>query len=460
MSKDCNPSLFRLRSDRLVALQLKAEAFLFGNSLASSFVRGASWSLAGTILARGLTFVATIIAARTLGNTTYGELGMIQSTLLLCGAFAGNGVGVSLTRQVAELRNRDLVRVSKNIAAGLQLATVLGGALGLALLSLSDWIGAWVLGAPHLVQGLRYGAILLVLTVIGGAQLGALYGLQEFRAVAMIQVLRASCVAAGLVAGSLYGLIEAVIGLIVGESVSVMFSAVVLHRVMDRSYVSIAYGKVDWLEFRHLWSFALPVLLSGIVMQPAVWFGNVTLVNQPMGYAKLGIFMAAEKWRELILFVPASLSQTVLSLLSNLHGTSDKKSYKKLFRLNLLIHLGLVIVPALGLTLVSQHAMSLFGAEFQQGWLTLSILATSAIPVVLNNVLGQVLQSGGSIWRRFSLDLLLAGIYALLVVSLIPLWQENGMALASLLAFSMTTAPLFVIVRGMIGNRVLAKKDM
>jgi O-antigen/teichoic acid export membrane protein len=104
--------------------------------------------------------------------------------------------------------------------------------------------------------------------------------------------------------------------------------------------------------------------------------------------------------------------------------------------------------------------MSLFGAEFQQGWLTLSILATSAIPVVLNNVLGQVLQSGGSIWRRFSLDLLLAGIYALLVVSLIPLWQENGMALASLLAFSMTTAPLFVIVRGMIGNRVLAKKDM
>ena len=75
MSKDCNPSLFRLSSDRLVELQLKAEAFLFGNSLASSFVRGASWSLAGAILGRGLTFVATIIAARTLGNTTYGELG-------------------------------------------------------------------------------------------------------------------------------------------------------------------------------------------------------------------------------------------------------------------------------------------------------------------------------------------------------------------------------------------------
>lgn len=182
-------------------------------------------------------------------------------------------------------------------------------------------------------------------------------------------------------------------------------------------------------------------------MHSAFWFSNLTLANQPDGYSRLGIFVAAEKWRELVLFVPASISQAVLAMLSNLHGTQNAKSYADIFRLNILVHIIAIMVPAIGLAFFSRFAMAAFGAEFVEGWVILSILALSAIPIVLNNVLGQVLQSAGSIWHRFFLDVLLATLYMTLAVVLIPRWFENGLAITSLLAFAVTAIVLHLRVR-------------
>ena len=47
------------------------------------------WTFAGTVISRGLMFVATVAVARILGKTAYGELGMIQSTVGMFSVFAG-----------------------------------------------------------------------------------------------------------------------------------------------------------------------------------------------------------------------------------------------------------------------------------------------------------------------------------------------------------------------------------
>lgn len=428
----------------LLHLRSKIERFLHGDSFISQFVRGVSWSLVGAVVSRGLTLGATILAARMLGITSYGELGMIQATVLV---FAASGLSVSLTKQVAELRNVDLARTEKQIGAGLSIATLFGIASGIFLFVLSDTIASRALHAPDLAQGIRIGAVLTTLTVIGGAQIGILIGLQEFRAVALLQAVRSASIGIGLIVGSFFGTTGALVGLSGGEAISVLISTVMLYRISNLHSISTLYGPFDWIEARQLCSFALPVFLSGMVMQPAVWFSNLFLASQPAGYSRLGIFVAAEKWRELALFVPGSISQAVLALLSNLHGTQNTKSYADIFRLNILVHIIVILVTAIGLAFFSRLAMAAFGTEFVEGWGTLSILALSAIPIVLNNVLGQVLQSAGLVWHRFFLDVLLATLYTTLAVVLIPRWFENGLAIASLLAFAVTATVLYLRVR-------------
>ena len=177
----------------------------------------------------------------------------------------------------------------------------------------------------------------------------------------------------------------------------------------------------------------------------AMWFANLVLVAQPDGYASLGVFNAAERWRQLLLFLPASLSPVLLTMLSNLYGRNDPDAYRRLFGLNLAVSVGVVVVPSIAIARYAGPAMGLFGDEYRDGGSTLIILSASAVAVVLNNLLGQVLVSRGAVLGRFVLDVLLAAVLALASWQLIPMYREQGMALGSLIAFGVNAAALTAV---------------
>ena len=206
---------------------------------------------------------------------------------------------------------------------------------------------------------------------------------------------------------------------------------------------------VTWRDRRAAWSELLPMcrfgglsLLGSICTMSAMWFANLVLVAQPGGYAALGVFNAAERWRQLLLFLPASFSPVILTTLSNLHGRKDPDAYRRLFGLNLAVSVAVVVVPSIGIMLCAGPAMGLFGDEYRGGWMTLVILSASSVVVVLNNLLGQILVSRGAVMGRFVLDVLLAAVLALASWQLIPIYREQGMALGSLIAFAVTAAAL------------------
>ena len=86
--------------------------------------------------------------------------------------------------------------------------------------------------------------------------------------------------------------------------------------------------------------------------------------------------------------------------------------------------------------------MGLFGDGYRDGRMTLVILSASSVPSVLNNLLGQILVSKGAIMGRFVLDVLLAAVLAISSWQLIPIYRDRGMALGSLIAFTVTAAAL------------------
>lgn len=423
-----------------------------GESVAVRFAIGALWALIGAVVSRGLTLASSVLAGRLLGTTGFGEIGMIQSTQGLFGVVAGAGLGLAATKFVAEYRSIDPARTGRSVTLATTIALVLGALMAIALLALSGMIASGVLNASHLTRELQVASGLVLFGTLNGVQTGALVGLGDFRALAVLNTIRGICLCVFLIAGiELGGVLGGVIGLVLTEAIAVLANHVALRRLLPEAVVWPDRGAA-WSELMTMCRFSGLSLLGSICTMSAMWFANVVLVAQPGGYASLGVFNAAERWRQLLLFLPASFSPVILSTLSNLHG-SDRDTYRRLFGLNLALSLAVVAVPSIGIILWASPAMGLFGPEYRAGGMTLVILAISSVAVVLNNLLGQILVSQGAIMGRFLLDCLLAAVLALASWQLIPIYRDQGMALGSLIAFAVTAAVLVATTIHFMGAR-------
>ena len=74
----------------------------------------------------------------------------------------------------------------------------------------------------------------------------------------------------------------------------------------------------------------------------------------PGGYGELGIFNAANQWRNLVLFVPASLAQVVLPILANLQALGNQRRYVLARWLNAAVNVSAGIAVAVPVALISR----------------------------------------------------------------------------------------------------------
>src|SRR6266849_2194613 len=119
--------------------------------------RGAFWTLVGAAAARVLRIPISVLLARLMGPTNYGELGIASTSIDLFGLLAGLGLGMTATKYVAELRTKDPARAGRIIAISTVVAGVGGSAFAIALFIFAPWLAAHTLAAPQLTVPLRIG---------------------------------------------------------------------------------------------------------------------------------------------------------------------------------------------------------------------------------------------------------------------------------------------------------------
>src|SRR5690606_26190386 len=109
------------------------------------------------------------IVARILGQTQFGEFGLVQSTVGVAGLMAGVGLGSTATRFVAQHVNTDRARAGRVIA--LVRAASFGTVLlaGTALIAASGSI-AREMEAPHLQSALACSSMLMAVAAFRGIQ--------------------------------------------------------------------------------------------------------------------------------------------------------------------------------------------------------------------------------------------------------------------------------------------------
>ncbi len=385
--------------------------------LGARLASGMFWSVAGAVVSRGIALVVAIITARLLAPKIFGELGMVQSTMLMFGCFATLAMGLTATKFVAELRVKDPQRAGRIIGMSSAIAWISGSAAALLVVALAPWLSARTLAAPELTLAVQLGALCLVLTVVSETQLGALNGFEAFKRKSIIQGVVALILLPTTVAGVYWAGLK---GALAAQALSLGVLVFLNARAIDQEARAIGVG-TSWKgalqEIKVLWKFSIPTMLGGALYIPVVWIGNAIIVNTANGYFEMGIFSAAERWRTAIMFLPAQLGGVALPMLSSLATREGSSNYNRVLWLNLKAGLVAAGVLAIPIGILSPWIMAAYGQHFARGEWVLVVVCISSVVGSADWIIGQAMFSKGYVWLKFYANLLWAIVFLTIVWS-------------------------------------------
>ena len=420
--------------------------------MASRLARGVFWSGVGAVVSRLLALGTAIVTAQVLGKVAFGELGMIQSTVQMFATFATFGVGLAATRYVAEFRTADPERAGRVIAMSYLLALLSGSVVGLVMVFGSTLVAEQFLAAPHLAGIVVLSSLALLVQVLDQVQIGTLSGLEAFRRRSTLQAY------GGIVAFPIsllgvyfFGLIGAVGALVVAGVVLVALNAWGIRKEAAEAAIPIRWRGIG-SEIGLVWRFNLPAVFSGVVYVPAMWLANLLIVNGPGGYAQMGLFSAADRWRTAIGFLPALLGGVALPMLSSVSETSDAPRFRRLLRVNVAVCCGMSLAVAVPIAALAPWIMRSYGSGFAEGTWVLVILCATSVMHAAYWIMGQSLISKGSMWTIFRMNL----GWAVLLLGTAWYLRADG---ARGLAFAYLVADTFRLLAGVFLCRGLLAGD-
>ena len=425
----------------------KHQEFAAADSLRARFAVGAFWSVFGAVISRGFLLAASVVCAWSLGKEGFGALGMIQSTAGMFGVFAGLGLGITATKYVSEFRRQDPTKAGRILALSAFAAFIWGSVITGLLILLAPFLAEHVLAAPQLAKPLAIGSGLVFFGAINGAQTGALAGFEAFQTIARVNmyagVVSFPLIVLGVSRGGLKG---AIWGSVAALFINWALNNRALRRECAKANISYQFaGCRPELDILH--HFSLPAFLGSILVVSAIWLCNALLARHPQGYAELGLYAAADKWRVAIVFVPTYVFAMVVPVLSNLHGESDGAGFRTVFRATLQLNASLALLAALVIAAFAAPIMAVYGNSFRGGQTVLIVLALSAIAEVLNAILGQPLIAARQMWWRFGFDVLLFAVLVGLAWVLIPKWGALGLAASYGVAYACASLAIFVFLQ-------------
>lgn len=397
----------------------------------SAYFTNAAWATIGAGAGQGLQFLGSVIAARLLGPRHFGELGIIQTMLNTLLTAATLGLGVTATTHVARWRGRENRRVAGVIAFSTLVATASGGLSGAGVFLAADKIAAGWLGAPHLAQDIRVAAVLLFFVVVNGSQTGIIAGFEAFKSLAAGNSLRGVAACIGIALGAYFGGVR---GALLGSLAAAVLGYVIFNRIIRAQCKAAGIRPTIGSalpEAAALLGFALPVLLSGLTMAPAIWIANSFLATKT-DYRQLGLFQVAMHWQIIILFISGCVSGVALPRLAQV-AAADKQQFSRLVRLNYLLMVGSAGACAMFVIAGAKLICRLYGSQYDGATSVLIVLAISSVIASANYVPGNVVWAIGAVRVGAVLNLVPATVLVLSSWYLSPIGAQ-GLAAAYLIS--------------------------
>lgn len=416
------------------------------SSVTGRFSRGVAWSIIGVGFSQVIGLAAVIISARILGKNQFGEFSIIQSTIGIYGVFAGMWLGIGATKFVAEFKTTFPERAGRIIGLSFIIAIVSSIAVSIIIMGLAPYLAKHVLNAPHLSTELSVVAGIIVLNVLDGVQVGVLSGFEAFKALARTSIIR-SIIAFPITVISiwLWGLSGAILSLAVIGTLNLWINHIALRHECNKYGVTISYKGTN-SELRTFLNYSTPALFGSLLGAPVFWVANALLVNQPNGYAEMGIYAIANQWKTAVMFLPRRFISVALPMMSEDYKKTNSL-YNDVFALTHDLSI-LIVIPLITFLVFTSHwIIKLYGEDFSDARVVLigALFATGIS--ALGSGVGPAIQASGRMWFGLFTNVVWSCIFLLFV------WLFVHYLGAKALVFGMALSYAVMVLYSIVGMR-------
>lgn len=412
------------------------------NSLGSVLIKGSAGAFLVNVISAAIAFGVQILLARLLGANIYGDYTYVISWILLLTLLGKLGIDTASLRYVSEY----YVQGRWELLAGFLKRTsqiVLIVSIGIAFLVSVIIFTFWDYFGDNLGHLFILSALLLPLNSlveVGGSYLrGLKYVITAIAPRAILHPL--------LLAMGVFGVFW-VIGIEPSASMTIVINIVVtvitliiifyyLFKGLPTSVLTVKpnYLTKEWLNV------SLPLfLISGLHL--LLIRTDVLMIGAFIGTTDAGVYSAVSRITELVLFGQNSILFVFAPMISEMYAKRDKI---ELQRMVLLATGGIVVISlpvGIGLILLGEFILALFGPAFVIGYSTLVVLIFGQLTIAFVGTSGWLLSMTGH--QRENAFVIGVGLILniLLNAILIPFWGIFGAAIAT--TVSTVTSNMFL----------------
>lgn len=309
-------------------------------------------------------FVATLYIAREFGGAVLGTYALFVAVLAWLQTGIGAGVDQAVTKRVSELSGG-----GRDVGAAVLIEMIGFGVIALLILAARPAVDAFLgfNGAGLLVLAL---AAVLAFSLIRST----LHGQHRVHIAALLRPLdrivrsaiQIAVVLLGVLGGGLVGLVW---GYVAGAAVAALVGVVLLSL---RPRWPTRENVLSILDFtRYAW-------LSG-VEQRAFSAMDTVILGVFVSSTLIGYYEIAWNLASILAIFGTSISQTLFPTISELDSDAAEESIGELITTGL-AYSGLFLVPGLvGVLVVGEHVLAIYGGEFQRAWIVLTVLVTARL---------------------------------------------------------------------------------
>ena len=419
------------------------------SQLGARLVHGASWNMAATVAYRGSILIAMVITARILEKDQFGAFGVIQASIMMFETLGAAGMGVTAAKHIAEYREKHKDRAARIITLTLSSTAVVGLSIAIFLFVFAPWFASNLMSAPHLEDEIRIASLILMLNAVTNAQVGILTGFEAFKFMAFTNAAAGASAIVLITSGAYYGgVFGALCGVAAGSASFIIANSFIIFRLLREHNIPV-FLRLTTDEFDIIRKFSFPALSAGLMIAPVSWVGAALLVNEPGGFAEMGIYTASSQWFSVLLFLPAILTSAFLPVFSVHAGRGTNGKFSQLLRVSLKA-ISVIVFPVAGLViLLSPTIMGLYGPEYVEGWPVLAIIVLAAMAAAVQNMIGNVFAATNRMWLHFQTNAIWAVVYLLVVI---VLFEFDAGALALAIAMLVAYATKLLVLRMLIAQ--------
>jgi len=409
--------------------------FLFDDTSSLSvgrlMVKGITWLMIGVLVGRLAMFATRIIAARILGKVPLGEFGLIESTVSMFVAYAGLGMGVAVSKNLAECCRIDAPRAGRILGTVCLLSGSLFVVLLLALFLSSKGLAASLSPNPDFLASLRIG-MLLSLLVPAALAMAILNAFQAFRHVTFANVIQGlACLFLTLILAPIWGLNGYLLAFGGGLLLMVIYQGVIILSLCQEYNIQIRLKGMTQ-ELPLIWRYGLPSMLSGVLIGPVTWATRALLAKQADGLGELGLYVAAFSLSSIFIAVSTLLYNVTVPILSSATNQEEKQAG---IRRSIFLYWLAAIGLGLPMIALANHLTKfVLGPEFTKAGPILAIVSLAVGIRIFSMSFGSLLIVMDRVWHMALSTVAGEPIFLGLTFFLAPLWGAQGLALAYLIS--------------------------